>query len=109
MNRTRTTELTRALGHPDRRRVLRTLHSEIRPCSLAELAHSSGLSVRRVDYHLRVLQACKVTKSIEGLATPGLPAARYRSEVSEDRWVRAKLAATQAEDEASLPGAASTS
>ncbi|MGC1164795.1 MAG: helix-turn-helix domain-containing protein [Solirubrobacterales bacterium] len=108
MNRTRTIELTRAISHPARRRVLRTLQAEIRPCSLSELAQSSGLSVRRVDYHLRVLQQCKATKSIEGQVAPRSPAARYQSEVSEDRWVRARLAATEAEDEAFRPGAASS-
>jgi hypothetical protein len=100
MNRARTIDLTRAMKHPARRRVLRRLHAEDRPCSSLELARESSLSASCTAYHLRVLQACRITKPVERQAVPAPAAARHRSIVSEDRWVRAHLATTHAEDEA---------
>ena len=103
MNRARTIDLTRALSHPARRRVLRRLHAENRPCSRVELARESGLEEHSVDYHLRVLQLCRITKPIKRAVSTS--AAAHQSDVSKDRWVRAQLAATKAEDEAARLGA----
>lgn len=100
MNRGRTIDLTRAMRHPARRRTLRRLHAENRPCSSLELTQDSGLSAPCMAYHLRVLQACGITKSVERQAVPDPAAARHQSVVSNDRWVGAFLVATHAEDEA---------
>jgi predicted transcriptional regulator len=94
----RTIDLTRALSHPARRRVLRRLHAEGRPCNRVELARESGAEEHSVDYHLRVLQVCRITKPIKRASSAS--AAAHQSNVAEDRWVKAQLTATKAEDEA---------
>lgn len=96
----RTIDITRALRHPARRRMLRRLNAERRPCSLVELAREAGLPQREFGYHLRVLEACKVTEPVKQKAAPDSAAPRHQTDVADDRWVRAQLAATKVEDEA---------
>lgn len=103
MRRRRTIDTTRALSHSACRRMLRTLNAERRPCSSVELAREADLSPRAVDYHLQVLQICRVTKPVEDRTTRDPVMARHQSVVSEDRWVGAQLAATKDEDEAGRP------
>jgi DNA-binding transcriptional ArsR family regulator len=100
MNCARTIDLTRALSHPARRRALRRLHAEGRPCSRVELARGSGLEERSVDYHLGLLQLCRITKPIKRAASTS--AAALESNVADDPWVRWRLTATEAEDEAAV-------
>jgi Helix-turn-helix domain len=66
--------------------------------SSAELAQELGLPLSGVSYHMRVLQLYGAARLVGG--SPGLATARYESTVSEDRRVMARLAATEAEDEA---------
>jgi hypothetical protein len=106
MNRARTIDLRRALSHPARRRVLRQLHDQDRPCSSVELVRGTGLPVSSMAYHLRVLQLCRVTKPIERQAALDPTVPGHQSAVSEDRWLRTQLEATKTEDEADRPGAA---
>jgi hypothetical protein len=101
MNRARTIDLTRAMSHPARRRVLRRLHVEDRSFSPLELARESDLTVACMAYHLKVLGRCRTTKPVEPADDPA--AARHRSAVSADRWVGDHLARTRAEDEAAWP------
>jgi hypothetical protein len=59
---------------------------------------SRALEERSVDYHLGVLQLCRITKPIKRAVSAS--AAAHQSNVAEDRWVRAQLTATKAKDEA---------
>jgi predicted transcriptional regulator len=99
-------DLTRVICHPVRRGVLRRLHIEDRQYSALELATKMGLPVECMDYHLRVLQWCRATKSIETQAIADPTAALHQSAVSADGWLVNQLAATKVRDETSLPPAA---
>lgn len=105
MNRARRIDLRRAISHPARRRALRRLHANDRPFSSDELARQLGLPVAGLDYHLRVLELYGATKSTEGQGGPSPTAARHQSVISDDRWIRTRLAETGFEDEAIRPGA----
>jgi len=104
MKRRRTIDTTRALSNPARRRMLRRLNAERRPCSPIELADEAGLPQRAAGYHLRVLEACRVTKPVKQKAASDSTAVRHQSDVADDRWVRAQLAKTKAEDETAARG-----
>lgn len=97
MNRLPTTELTNAISHQARRRILRALDAQSRPCSLPELAREAGLPLPSANYHLRVLQGCGAMRSTPEENAAGT--ATYESAVSEQQWLSARLAATEAEDE----------
>lgn len=91
--------LARAVDHPIRRRALRRLNAG-ETCSSVEIAQELGLPLSSITYHLRVLQLYGAAKVVQG--SPSSTVARYESTVADDRWVFARLAATEAEDEAAV-------
>lgn len=100
MNRARTIDMKRALSHPARRRLLRRLHDQDRPCHSLELARETGVPLSSITYHLRVLQLCRVTRSIEDQAVVDPAVRGHELAVADARWLRGELDATKSEDKA---------
>jgi predicted transcriptional regulator len=80
--------------------MLRRLVDKDGPCSSAQLARETGLPAPSITYHLRVLQQCKATRPIKEQADLDPAVLTHESAISENRWVRRKLDATKARDEA---------
>lgn len=93
--------LIKALGHPLRRRILRTLDVLEEARSPAELRTMFGLHISPVSYHVKVLRDCKAIVLTDTRQVRGALEHFYASTVTNNQSVALLLKATQAEDEAS--------
>jgi DNA-binding transcriptional ArsR family regulator len=93
-------KLQDALDHPIRREVLRTLHRNLRSCTVAEIrAELRAFQLSQLSYHLQVLRRSGTVASNQGQVGVGPTRAHYASEVFDDGTIRAALRATQKGDE----------
>jgi DNA-binding transcriptional ArsR family regulator len=93
-------KLQDALDHPIRREVLRTLHRNVRSCTVAEIrAELRAFQLSQLSYHLQVLRRSGTVASDQGSVGASPAPAHYASEVADDGTVRAALRATQKGDE----------
>lgn len=90
--------LQRALKHPMRRRILRSLNGDGEARTLEELALlNAGTSVSRISYHVLVLESCGgITVRT---SPPDEGGNRFASNVADDSVVTEFLRATRATDE----------
>lgn len=91
-------ELLRAVAHPLRRQILRTLHDVGEARSPAELREVYGLPVSHVSYHVKVLRECGAVALTDTRPVRGALEHFYASTVAENESVIAILTSTAEED-----------
>jgi DNA-binding transcriptional ArsR family regulator len=87
-------DLFTALGHPLRRRVLRTMLAEEGLISPRELADDLDEPLSALSYHVRVLAECNAAKLVRTKQIRGSTQHFYRATVKAD-WAHAALKATK--------------
>jgi DNA-binding transcriptional ArsR family regulator len=92
------TDRIRAIGAPQRRRILRALHEAGEARSPNELSKAVGSSLGHVSYHVRVLTACGVVALTDTRPRRGAVEHFYASTVIDDELVIKLLGDTRAED-----------
>jgi len=86
------------LLHPVRRRIIRRLHRDFKPHTVAELRSDLSLNSDQIRYHGDVLADRKLVKRFEG--PDGL---LIESRVADDPSVISILISTHAEDQGTIP------
>lgn len=93
------TSCIKALGAPQRRRILRTLHEVGEARSPNELAKAFGSSVGHLSYHVKVLKECGVVALTDTRQKRGAVEHFYASTVIGNEPVVQLLEATKADDD----------
>jgi DNA-binding transcriptional ArsR family regulator len=88
----------KAMSAPQRRHILRTLHSVGDARSPMELAKAFGLPINRISYHVRVLRECGALGLTDTLQRRGATEHFYASTVNDNELVMKLLEATRVED-----------
>lgn len=89
----------KAIGTPQRRHILRSLHQAEEARSPSELAEALEVSVSHVAYHVKVLKECRVLALTDTRPSRGAIEHFYASTVINDELVVKFLDAAKAEDE----------
>src|SRR4051794_11210507 len=87
-------DLFTALGHPLRRRILRTMIAGERETSPRQLSSSLDEPLSALSYHVRVLAECKAIELVRTGQVRGSTQHFYRARVKA-RWARTALRATE--------------
>jgi DNA-binding transcriptional ArsR family regulator len=87
-------DLFTALGHPLRRRILRTMLDEGREISPRQLSTKLSESLSALAYHVRVLAECNAIKLVRTTQVRGSTQHFYRPTVKAD-WARTALKAAE--------------
>jgi DNA-binding transcriptional ArsR family regulator len=87
-------DLFTALGHPLRRRILRTMIGSEHEISPRQLAADFGESLSALSYHVRVLAECKAITLVYTSQVRGSTQHFYRATLRA-RWARSALKATE--------------
>jgi DNA-binding transcriptional ArsR family regulator len=88
----------RAIGHPDRRRVLRILHEAGEARSPNEISDAIGTPLGHVSYHIKVLKDCGAVVLTDTQPRRGAIEHYYVSTTVRNELVTKLLEATRAED-----------
>jgi DNA-binding transcriptional ArsR family regulator len=89
----------KAIGTPQRRRILRALHEAGEARSPNELAGGFKVSVGHVSYHVKVLKECRAVVLTDTQQKRGAVEHFYASAIEDDATLIMLLADTKAEDE----------
>jgi DNA-binding transcriptional ArsR family regulator len=92
------TDRIRAIGAPQRRRILRALHRAGEAQSANELSRAGDSSLGHVIYHVKVLAECGVVALTDTQPRRGAVEHFYASTVIHDELVTKLLEDTRAED-----------
>jgi DNA-binding transcriptional ArsR family regulator len=87
-------DLFTALGHPLRRRILRTMIDDEREASPRQLSAALAEPLSALSYHVRVLAECEAIELVRTARVRGSTQHFYRSKVKA-RWARTALRATE--------------
>jgi DNA-binding transcriptional ArsR family regulator len=93
------TDYIRAIGAPQRRRILRALHTAGEAQSPNELSRAIDTSLGHVTYHVKVLTECGVVALTDTQPRRGAVEHFYASTVANDELVVKLLEATREDDE----------
>jgi DNA-binding transcriptional ArsR family regulator len=93
-SRSNANDLFTALGHPLRRRILRTMINQNHETSPRQLAAILSESLSALSYHVRVLAECETIKLVRTARVRGSTQHFYRSNVKA-RWARTALKTTE--------------
>lgn len=96
--RVKATDCIRAIGAPQRRRILRALHRVNEAQSPNELSKAGGVSLGHVAYHVKVLTECGVVVLTDTQPRRGAVEHFYSSTVLHDELILKLLEDTRAED-----------
>jgi DNA-binding transcriptional ArsR family regulator len=99
LSRVKATDSIRAIGSPQRRRILRALHSAGEALSPNELSNAGDSSLGHVTYHVKVLKECGVVVLTDTQPRRGAVEHFYTSTVAHDELVTKLLEDTRAEDD----------
>ena len=91
-------DLIKAVGHRDRRRILRVLHEAREARSPNEIAGTISETVGHVSYHFKVLRECGVVTLTDTRPARGAMEHFYSSTVANNKLVRSALVMTESED-----------
>jgi DNA-binding transcriptional ArsR family regulator len=97
--RTNAADCIRAINTPQRRRILRALHTAGEARSLKELSKAGGASLGNVYYHVKVLTDCGAVALTDTRPRRGAVEHFYASTVIDDKLVGKLLEGTRVEDE----------
>ena len=97
--RVKATDCIKAIGAPQRRRILPALHKAGEALSPNELSNAVDGSLGHVTYHVKVLKDCGVLALTDTRQRRGAVEHFYASTVKDKRLVAKLLEATRAEDE----------
>jgi DNA-binding transcriptional ArsR family regulator len=87
-------DLFTALGHPLRRRILRTMIATGGETSPRQLSSRLGEPLSALSYHVRVLAECETIELLRTSQVRGSTQHFYRARVKA-RWARTALRATE--------------
>jgi DNA-binding transcriptional ArsR family regulator len=99
------TDCIKAIGAPQRRRILRILQEAGEARSPNEIAKSFGVPVGFISYHVKVLKECGVLALTDTQQKRGAVEHFYASTVMDSELVVKILEATKADDEVGRAGA----
>ena len=97
--RVKATDCIRAIDAPQRRRILRALHTAGEAQSPNELSKAIDTSLGHVTYHVKVLTECGVVALTDTQPRRGAVEHFYASTVANDELVVKLLEATREDDE----------
>lgn len=97
--RPRPADWIKAIGAPQRRRILRILHGVGEARSPNELAKAFEMSVSHLSYHVKVLKTCGAVALTDTQQRRGAVEHFYASTVMDNELVVKLLEATRADDE----------
>jgi DNA-binding transcriptional ArsR family regulator len=95
----RAADCIKALGAPQRRRILRILQEAGEARSSIEIARVIGVPIGHVSYHVKVLKGCGVLELTDTQRKRGAVEHFYVSTVMDNELVVKFLEATRADDE----------
>jgi len=87
---TKSNDLFTALGHPLRRRILRTMIDGERETSPRQLSSGLGEPLSALSYHVRVLAECKAIELVRTSQVRGSTQHFYRARIRA-RWAHTAL------------------